>query len=339
VHGPDVAVRDLYGIPLAYVGEPPAAAGRLVRWAEGAPAVRAWARRLFDAGHRVRPGDYRTSGDGTTVAWDYEATSDALRRLGVGPTAGVAELTHREGKIAALTLTSDGAAVREREAAAARAMAMAMATSDPHAPQTPQGLLVAFHAALARHDAEAALDLFGDDANVSLAYVRSTPDGTEAGGAPRHYEGRAAIAALLREGALPEKRVTLTRVDVAGDALIWAGTAFVPDHHEVDGADLVAWSGRAVVSAGRIRSLTAVLGPVVAGATPAPVALVETAAAGPPPWPAGAASTPRGQPERDRPPAAGAAPSGWPIALGGLAALGGALRALRGRWIRRRRSA
>jgi hypothetical protein len=122
--GPHVAVRDMYGVALTYVGEPPRGDGRGVTWAAGAPEVRAWARPLLVAGHRVEATGYRTSGDGATATWDYTATADAFRRLpGVGPTAGTAELTVRGDRIVSLTLASDPASVAARAAAVERAAA------------------------------------------------------------------------------------------------------------------------------------------------------------------------------------------------------------------------
>ena len=119
--GPNVAVRDRYGVAHTYIGEPPPGDGRVVTWAAGAPEVRAWARPLLADGHRVEAAGYRTSGDGATATWDYAATTAATRRLpGVGPTAGTAELTVRGGRIVSLTLTSDRASVAARQASLRR---------------------------------------------------------------------------------------------------------------------------------------------------------------------------------------------------------------------------
>jgi hypothetical protein len=126
--GPNVAVRDRYGVAHTYIGEPPPGDGRVVTWAAGAPEVRAWARPLLADGHRVEAAGYRTSGDGATATWDYAATTAATRRLpGVGPTAGTAELTVRGGRIVSLTLTSDRASVAARQASLRRAAAAAAA--------------------------------------------------------------------------------------------------------------------------------------------------------------------------------------------------------------------
>ena len=75
--GPNVAVRDRYGVAHTYVGEPPPGDGRVVTWAAEVPEVRAWARPLLAAGHRVEATGYRTGGDGATATWDYAATTAA----------------------------------------------------------------------------------------------------------------------------------------------------------------------------------------------------------------------------------------------------------------------
>ena len=127
VAGLNVSARDVYGVPLHYVGDPPRATGRLVTWARGAPEIRVWAQRLLAAGHRMRADAYRATGDGATVTWAYAATADAFEDLGVAPATGTVEATVRGGKIAALTLASDPASVRAREAGYERAVATAVA--------------------------------------------------------------------------------------------------------------------------------------------------------------------------------------------------------------------
>jgi hypothetical protein len=122
VHGPNVAVRDAFGVRLDFVGDPPAADAGGVIWARGRPEIRAWARRLVADGHQVEAANYQAVDD--TVRWDYRATTDLFRRLpGVGPSGGTAELTVRAGAIVALTTESDRATVRARELNLLRAVA------------------------------------------------------------------------------------------------------------------------------------------------------------------------------------------------------------------------
>ena len=121
--GPTVAVRDSYGVALSYEGEPPPGAGDTVTWATGRAQVRAWARPLLAAHHRVAPpAGHHVAGD--TVTWEYRVTVGATRVLaGVAPSTGTAQLVVREGQIASLTLTSDPASVAAREASLSRAAA------------------------------------------------------------------------------------------------------------------------------------------------------------------------------------------------------------------------
>jgi hypothetical protein len=125
-HGPTVAVRDLFGVAVDYDGDPPSAGPgpAEVTWASGRREVRAWARRLFAAGHRVAVTALEADGDGETVRWDYAVTSAAVRRVqGVGPTRGHAEAVLRHGQIVSLTLRSDAESVGAREAELALALA------------------------------------------------------------------------------------------------------------------------------------------------------------------------------------------------------------------------
>ena len=140
--GPNVAVRDRYGVAHTYVGEPPPGDGRVVTWAAGVPEVRAWARPLLAAGHRVEVTGYRTGGDGATATWDYAATTAATRRLpGVGPTAGTAELTVRGGRIGGQREGDDPASVAAREASLWRAAAAGAARATQATAVAASGVL------------------------------------------------------------------------------------------------------------------------------------------------------------------------------------------------------
>jgi hypothetical protein len=128
--GPHVVVRDAFGVPLQYVGDPPPGDSSAVVWAAGRPQIRTWARRLLEAGHRIEAENLRAAGD--AVSWDYRATTDLSRNVaGLGPTGGTAELTLRASEIATLTIESDPAGVRARETATTRALAAARTRGSP----------------------------------------------------------------------------------------------------------------------------------------------------------------------------------------------------------------
>jgi hypothetical protein len=136
-HGPTVVVRDSYGRALSYDGDPPPGDREGVTWAADRAWVRAWARPLLAAHHRVAATGHRVSGD--TVTWEYQAVLGDARTPGVTPSAGTAELAVRGGQIAALTLTSDRAAVAAHEASLIRA-AVASAATAAQAAAAPSGV-------------------------------------------------------------------------------------------------------------------------------------------------------------------------------------------------------
>jgi len=122
VYGPTVAVRDAFGVPLTFVGDPPAAEAGGVVWARGRPAIREWARRYVAVGHQLDATNYQAAAE--AVRWDYRATTGFSRRLpGAAPSGGRVELTVQAGAIAALTTESDPTAVRARERSLLRVVA------------------------------------------------------------------------------------------------------------------------------------------------------------------------------------------------------------------------